>query len=212
MQPVSSYYMLVTDQSTEHRTNSTSPPRPSVPTAVLRLTFPSPFLLLCYVNRTARSTLWIPFLAPSSSPSPTFSFELSTEPATSRRYINPVASPMAARADSSSPTDRPSHNPQQPLSPTTSEEQPATPHVHTLLAVDLEPFKQLGILPILVAGWSAFPAFMLLLTTSLNFLYTHFAPFLLMIETEPQSIESFAAITVRVLLLLFACRNIIAFS
>lgn len=119
---------------------------------------------------------------------------------------------MASPADASNPADGPSHNPQQPLPLPTSDEQPATLHVHTLLAVDLEPFKQLGILPTLIAGWSAFPAFMLLLTTSLNFLYTHFAPFLLIIETEPQCIESFAAITVRVLLLLFACRNVIAFS
>lgn len=122
---------------------------------------------------------------------------------------------MASRAtDAGSPVDRPGHNPQQPISPLTSDEQPAPPHALTRPSstIDLEPLKQLGIFPTLIAGWSAFPAFMLLLTTSLNFLYAHFAPFLLMIETEPQSIESFAAITVRVLLLLFYCRNAIAFS
>lgn len=76
----------------------------------------------------------------------------------------------------------------------------------------IEPLRQLGIMPALIAGWSAFPAFMLLLTSQLNHLYTQFAPFLLSIEMEPQNLSSFLIITFRVLLLLFCCRNMIAFS
>jgi len=116
------------------------------------------------------------------------------------------------------PPSSPAHDLQQmpPASPLTktSKTHPPPPRSPTrpLSIIDLEPFKQLGILPSLVAGWSAFPGFTLLLTIYLNILYTNFAPLIVSVESTPQSIAAFALITARVLFMLACCRNLIAFS
>jgi hypothetical protein len=122
------------------------------------------------------------------------------------------------RSRSGTPFSTPSLHPQEapPPSPSTktSKTHPPSPRspLRPLSTIDLERFKQLGILPSLVAGWSAFPGFTLLLTTYLNILYTNFGPFIMSIESTPQSIAAFALIIARVLFMLACCRNRIAFS
>lgn len=81
-------------------------------------------------------------------------------------------------------------------------------------------FRALDILTSLVAGWSAFPSFALLVTVCLNFTYLRFASFLaLFIETEEgqqqqhgPSAAAVAFLTLRTLSLLFTARNALAMS
>lgn len=78
-------------------------------------------------------------------------------------------------------------------------------------------FRALDILTSLVAGWSAFPSFALLVTVCLNFTYLRFASFLALfieMEEELQQHEPSAApvafLTLRTLSLLFTARNALA--
>lgn len=115
---------------------------------------------------------------------------------------------------SKSPSRHPHETPTASHSTKTSKARPRSPRSpnRPLSPIDLEPFILLGILPSLVAGWSAFPGFALLLTIYLNILYTNCAPFIASVESTPRSIADFALITARVLFLHACCRNFIAFS
>ncbi len=77
-------------------------------------------------------------------------------------------------------------------------------------------FRELGLVTSLVAGWSAFPSFALLITVILNFTYLRFASFLSLFiedeEAEPPSAAAVAFLTLRTLSLLFTARNALAMA